>query len=244
MKKSYTIGTHTFSKKADAQEYIKNILHSVSLKRGETHDLTEDQSSFMKEVLSMHPRLKNKIPDFPLSLDKIIIRHAEGENYNQFCYVLHGKQPEPFSYLKCLSGSNNYHINDVLETLRMAIQPQIYEYKDSKVHNGKAVCALSGIEFDETELHVDHYYPFRKLVDDFLKSRKLTFFDIEVDHHDNADGKNTIKNKALLTDFLKYHKNHAQLSMVHKKINVTLQDKLKEGSRFEEIVQHFKKQYA
>jgi len=244
MAREYTIGNHTFKKKSDAQDFVKNLLHSVKLERGETKDLTEEQSAFMCDLLSMHPRLKDKIPDYPLSLEKIIIRHNYGELHNQFCYVLHGKQPEPFSYIKCLGSATNYHINDVLEVLRMAIRPQIYEYKDSQVNDGKAVCALSGIEFDEEQLHVDHFYPFRKLVDDFLKSRNLTFFDIEIDHHDNGDGYSTIKDKALLDDFLDYHRKNAKLSLIHKKINIALQDKLKEGEQFEEVIKNFKAKYT
>lgn len=242
MKKPITIGNRTFAKKGDAIKFIQDILRSVSLSQGQTASLTDEQLSIAKDVLSMHPRLNEKIPDYPRSLETIVIRRSYGEKYNQFCYVLRGREPEPFSYIKCLSDGKNYHVKEVFEALRRAIEPQIIEFRDNHVYNGRAVCALSGIEFDESDLHVDHRVPFKKIVDMFLEENNLSFNDIEIDHHDNDDKLSTIKDEKLLESFSDFHRKHAELSLIHKKLNLSLSDRLKEGKRYEETLKRFIKE--
>jgi hypothetical protein len=108
----------------------------------------------------------------------------------------------------------------VLAEMRVLIKPQIDLFKAEVVL--PAVCPLSGKSLktlNGKHVHVDHIYPFSKLVEEWFALENLTFEQIDLDRAGQ------FKDRSLGQKWFSYHKSRAKLQLVDKISN------LKKGSK-------------
>ena len=243
-KKMFTIGNKEFSSKKGVEDYCKDLL-KTEIKSDELFYFFKDTELFLLELLKLHPRFSEKIPN-PSLLENIVLRRnkIDGKS-NQFCYVLKDSKPEPFSYKKCIY-QTNYNRNVILEIFRNLILDQVNKYKVNRCKDVVELqCDLTHIPFPVDELEVDHFVPLSCLIDNFLKEKNINISDIEIDFADNKNSiYNHFKNKSLEKDFQDYHRKNAKLNLIHKKLNAKLSNKPKDGKEFLKIVEEFKKEYS
>jgi len=242
--KTLKLGDIVFKNKTTAEKEIKNLLHSVKVKEDEYVELDKNMFCVLRDVLAMHPRIEEKIPNFPSELEKIVIGNTFGCNH--FCYVLNGSPPEPFSYKKCFAAKSSYHKTCVIGALRALVIEQGKEYK-KKYINGKdtAQCELSGLIFPSSDMVVDHYIPFVDIFKNFCKKYNINIQDIEIEYKDNCFNTiNTIADERIRQLFYDYHKENAKFCVINKELNSLLSDMKKEGPVFEYAVKSFIKKHV
>ena len=241
--KTLKLGDIVFKNKTTAENEIKNLLHSVKIKEDEYVELDKNMFLVMRDVLAMHPRIMEKIPNFPSGLDKIVIKKSYG--CNQFCYVLNGSYPEPFSYKKCFAAKSAYHKACVIDALRALVMDQGKEYKKKYINGDTAKCELSGLIFPSSDMVVDHYIPFSDIVKDFCKKHNINIQDIKVRYKDNCCNTiNTIFDEQIRKLFYDYHKANARFCVINKELNGLLSDMKKEGPVFEYAIKSFVKKHT
>lgn len=236
--KPLKLGSLNFKTKSAATIYLKKLLNSVALDDGESMCVDIACSSILLDLLAMHPRLHEKIPDFPHSVAGFSIRRFAGGN--QFCYILRGGHPEPFSYKKCLMPKQSYHKHCVVDAFRTLVRDDCDKYKRDRLQGAEfGVCEISGLTFPSDELVVDHWNPFSSILADFMRERKLGWNDVCISYVDSNDkGINFIVGD-IAKQFRDWHKAKARLCLIHRDLNSALKDMIKEGPAFEFAVKAF-----
>lgn len=242
--KPLILGGYFFPSKEFARRWTKDLLNSVKPKCGERIELPGNLFAIIRDILGMHPRIHEKIPNFPDGVEKIIIRKMG--NGNQYCYVLPGSYPEAFSYTKCLDSQSAYHKRTVNDSFRTIIRDQMEEFKRSKIApDGYGKCELSGGRFLSKDLVVDHYVPFSHLLNSFMKENKLKYEDIKIDYDaPNFYEHKPLADKQITEKFIEYHRKNAVLCLIHKELNARLRDMVKQGDAFKFAVDAFRRDFG
>jgi hypothetical protein len=117
--------------------------------------------------------------------------------------------------------SKETYKNKILQALRNVISPQIREYR--KNYSGNWLCPLSGVNLRNVpagEIHVDHIYSFKFLVEDWMRENSLTFDEKSIKVCGRVGQSRNIKDEALRESWYAYHLKHARLQLTHSKANI------------------------
>jgi len=135
--------------------------------------------------------------------------------YNCFFYLKDSGDWEDFSYDKALKNPNSNLITDVTRAFRYEISNQILDYKSQHQLIGNS------------EFHVDHVVPFKKLFEDFLKEHNLQLQDIELQEIEMKIHRHKIQDRKLAKAWQDYHREKAELQIL------TVEENLKKSSSYE-----------
>lgn len=172
-------------------------------------------------TLLNHPRKKDKIGCGVIYFFIQKSKWKRGQ-YNFMIKRADGSE-EDFSFLKCLN--NNYgKSKEWTNRFREIVDYQIKQYKESKVINGKFICELSGVIYDEKYAHIDHYgdFHFIDIFNYFIKKNDIDLKKINIEE-DKKDGSiRKIIDENLRRDFAFFHEKKSKLRIIKDTINCSL----------------------
>ncbi len=218
-KRTYKILDKEFKTKQAIITYIR----SVAKRYRHNEALSDDDFTFMYEVLKLHPSADEKIGCGVKSIRKIISSYGN----NAFEIVRGDGTTTDFSFYHCISPKNEKH--DFYMACREAVYPYISEFKKNQFRNktnydGTITCPLTLEKCTIETAHVDHepHNTFKDIVDKWLKSRKLTVEDIEIIGFEDGSETKHFKDNLLESDFVSYHNKYAKLRITSASGNLSV----------------------
>jgi hypothetical protein len=153
------VGDKQFYSKEEVRDYCRFLLHK-------TAELTNDDTIFLINLLSMHPAAADKIG--------VGIEHFEVRinRYNQKCFWLirvDGSETD-FSFLKCVHAPTKRQL--AYRGMRNAVDDQIIAYRNRIFGRGPVYCAVTGEHIAHTfYCHIDHAPPwtFKNIAEAFIE---------------------------------------------------------------------------
>lgn len=209
MRKPIQIGRLFFNTKKDALSYYKEILNSYDF----GGILNTDDYSDVYNLLTTH---KNATKKIGVGLKEI---RVDDITYKTKCFqvIRTDMSSDFFSYIKCINGKTP-PFTKFSKACREEVKEDIREVKLSYFKKlsskGRVKCQETGDLCLWEELTVDHRQPntFSIIVDRFIEVHNI---DIEkVEYIDNDTYGSRFKDKSLIIEFQKYHKNKANLRIV------------------------------
>ena len=215
MRKPIQIGKLTFKTKKDALAHFKRILNSYDF--GEK--LNQKDFEDICELLKIHEKSKEKIGTGIKEIEIAEVR------YNTKCFNLirTDSSTDIFSYTKCINGGFT-PLTKFSRTCRDLIYEDLRNVKldffKANSVKGQVKCQETGELCKWEELNVDHRQPntFSVIIDRFIEIKQLDINQIE--YEEVIDSVYTFKDKDLAEDFIKYHKDKANLRLVKKDNNL------------------------
>jgi hypothetical protein len=214
-------------KKFRTKEQIKKFFKNYKDTNPVDSIVTEPYHTYLFELLKWHPEFHtwNYNNSAKECFQFKVIQDWKYGKYTAYSVRridVPGQAEWPFSYLKCIT-SNSIERNNktnVMMAARESIQEQIYEYRDSQEgSNGMYRCVIDWKLYRKNDIHVDHHFkktPFKKLLDEFLKSRGLDYnLDMIKDKYDYHCFPTHIDSA-----WKSYHREHAILRCIHKRHNL------------------------
>lgn len=161
----FTLGSVTFKTKKAATDHIREIIAN-----GPVHEPLDDPDGVLTDLFERHPNYPAKVGP---GIDYFFVAPVPG---SQCLHVMRtdGTSTD-FSYKKCLAKNDRYHYNKFAAAARVAILPQIVEYRDAQFAQGPQVCAISGVPLVPGEnVHVDHHEPqFVEILRAFIDEHEI-----------------------------------------------------------------------
>lgn len=143
----FTLGDHTFPRKADAVTYIRDVLWSAPIGEPVTDPL-------IHALLDHHPERATKVEYGVAAIE------VHPDDYGKRCFKIrrHTGDLVAFSFRECLKPST--HTQNAKTALRVEIRPQIIEFRRTT----PMTCALTGVPITNEPGHphtaeVDHEPP-------------------------------------------------------------------------------------
>lgn len=196
-----------FTKKAQ-EEYYKKILNT-----GFSNSLVKERPKDYEDLMELfkkHPEYPDKIKDV---VDIMVVKNKRNSRYNAFELVKQNGSIEDISYICCIYPRKENQ--DLLNAMRNSVQPQINDFRK----NAKKECELC--KKNNTEIHIDHVYMFKYLVNDFLAL--IDKIEVPNSFDDHIDNTAIFKKKDI--DFnnkwFTYHLNNAILRPLCAKCNLS-----------------------
>ncbi|KRX00730.1 hypothetical protein PPERSA_02990 [Pseudocohnilembus persalinus] len=141
-------------------------------------------------------------------------------------------EDDSISYNKVVDSLNNekYDVkkHEAIKCFRKAVEPQIQEYRQQRFQQQIVNCDYCNqVITNSNKIHVDHnreHKTFNEIVQEFMKNQKLSYEDFQFILKYNADmgQENCIVNEEVVKNFQKYHKENAQLRLLHDYENLSL----------------------
>ncbi len=200
MSKPIKLPSRTFASKKECKDYCSNLLRSTPLK-AKVNDI---DCRILSELVSIyHPEPITKIGK---GIDLIFVDYPkgwEGLKSKGFHIKRIDETIVDFSFHECLTSSKWKHFQ---QACRNTIESQIMKFKRS-------------VNWElYKDYHVDHVYPFVRIIKDFCVEHKLDYCKIELIHVDN---KFYFADRKIRNLFFSYHANHAQLQLLPAKENLS-----------------------
>lgn len=179
-----------FTKK-ELKTYCRNILHNYKL----NERLNKNDFVNIINILKFHPSFEyktnnHKVIDIKVKYPPDNIIKRKDNNDRCFYLCLENNKEVEISYINAIDRPNKK--TRLIKHYRKVVQDQIIEFRK----NTKPI--------DNQFYHVDHIYPFEKLVTDFLHSNNINLN--KLDNIEFEYFKNNYENK-----FYNYHKEKATL---------------------------------
>lgn len=204
-KPKYQFGSLGFTNIKEAKTYFNNYLTE--------HDGVVDDADIIAFV-SNHPFgfdsnnchveiLPN--PSYPEFKNFVIVDNKTGNHTHLSLY-------------SCITGKRKSAKSELVNVLRELIKNQIMDFRQNS--SLPDVCPICQNPF--IDVHVDHIYPFSAIVDDWILSKGIDIDEIE---YEQVDGKRTLKNKQLISDWCSYHAQKAKLQYLCSNCNITKSNK-------------------
>ena len=139
-------------------------------------------------------------------------------------YDTNKKKLIDFRYKSCINNTDQIKKLKQNSAFRNTIKYQIVEFKNTCIHtNHEILCSKTGIQLlNDNNTHVDHSYeilPFRVLVSNFIEQYGITETELETTA-DNVELLYYFKNEQISQLFKEYHKQNAQLRIIHVSANL------------------------
>ncbi|ADM28766.1 hypothetical protein Igag_1974 [Ignisphaera aggregans DSM 17230] len=165
------IGRRVFISKAQALEYFSRKLRAMK-NRGMFWD---DE---LYELFKHHPRFAEKTQN--LEVKGFVVKDNPLRRSSFTVYaVLEDGSVVDFSYRKCIENAFNpaarlrIHRLNVIQAFRRAVEDQIIEFKESRRFD-RYVILDNGVLARDDEVHVHHEPQFEDLLEEFLRTKRLT----------------------------------------------------------------------
>lgn len=198
--------------------------------RGTT--LAGEDAAFVLEVVRDYV-MCHKLADPPVAVK---IRSQPAGPHAEFAAVDEEGVETGFSYRKAARHFLTGRLPrpgraEVLAAFREAVMVQVLAYKDRKRgRDGLYVCELTGRSCASSEVEVDHHYPsFVAIVEDYCRreGRELLSFVVIP----RPEGGYRLADQNEHWGFAAYHREHAVLRLLHKKVHATVTQKGEAAAR-------------
>lgn len=221
----YIINKKGFPSKSKITEHFRKILNSYDC----DEKVSKEDLLFLKDLINHHPSAADKIG---VGISKIKVEKHDDDSwgksnyYNHFQIYRKDGTNEDFSFHKCISFIGRAKVKKtkakVMAAFRCEVHYQISIFKDDAFSEKSYIkCPILNINTSEISCHVDHAPPktFMNLFDFFLKEESLKWESIILE---KIDGVNyLIKDKELSREWRAYHKEKAELRIVHSAGNLS-----------------------
>lgn len=154
----FNLGNKNFKTKKETTIYIQQLVARNHFKNIKYND---DDFYVLNDLIKLHPKYKEKIGD---GIEHFHIK--KHPKYIHYCIWIKQKNKEElvsFSWNECLKKNKTTPIQDFKKALRITIEPQIINFKNSIEDKKCELCS------SKENIHVDHIIHFEKLIEDFLK---------------------------------------------------------------------------
>ena len=193
--------------------YIRRLVHEQPVDQ----PFGTEEAAFWRRLLSKHTDAAS------LQLDQVCSFTVTQGQYTKHL-LLHrvdGTQ-QAVSWWSCTQEAASVRLRERMWALRTEIGDQRQEAAliRTLLVAGLPVCALcEQVLYPVEIIHMDHIYPFEKLVADFLQTLEPEAV-LETERH-KVDGSTRclLKDRALAERWQEYHRTHATLRPVHKHCN-------------------------
>jgi hypothetical protein len=218
------IHDQVFDSQKAAQEFFGEILNSSSL----NEPVQSEDFDRIVALLARHPEAHEKIG---AGVRQISVRRVV---YGTRCFWLtrtDGTETD-FSYLTCVKGKGPTLDQEYLQACRSAVEAALRKAKQNhfELHadaEGRVRCDISGVPIGIQEAHLDHAPPvtFEVIAAFFRRERHIDpSYSIITPPADKQFQAKFIE-PALARDFESFHREHARLRIVAKKLNLALSSK-------------------
>jgi len=215
MKKQIIIGDKIYRYKKDALGFYKTILNSYDY----NERLNDGDEKEVLELLKLHPNFEQKKENGIQGFKVGKVR------FNTKCFhiIKDDSTLEPFSYRKCINGSQS-DTTKFSRTCRDVIQKDLREVKkkyfSQNSNKGQVKCQETGELCFWEELVIDHRQPntFSVIIDRFLEVNRIDVAKIE--YVEKIDAVYEFKDSELAKKIREYHKLKANLRIVKKGKNL------------------------
>lgn len=207
------IGGREFSSKAAAKRHFRTIRERYS----DNERVSDDDAALLHELLSSHPDAVQKVG---AGVDHFTV--APQAPFGTRCFVLHrqdGTSTE-WSADSCIDGGDERR--DRLAALRVAIAPQIVDFKRREFDGRRSVtCVVTGSQTEFGEADVDHIPPdtFAALVTAWLESENMSLEDVEITPPRDAQPQPAITNNKQRESWGEFHRRHSRLRITSRAAN-------------------------
>ena len=191
------------------KEYFRQVINEIDVCDSVKTNHLDKYLDFC-EVFKRHP----KYPDKFFNLVDVKIDHNPIYKNQLVVYIIkdNGEIDDVSVLNTCITGKNK---NNLLVAMRVAIQPQIDEYR---LKNKIKVCEKCG---STDRIEIDHHnekIPFCKLEKDFININKIK---IPTDFENTEGHLKCFKDEDTMfkEEWIKYHKENAILRMLCRKCN-------------------------
>lgn len=180
--------------------------------------VTSEHKSIILNYLKKHPMFKRQASSASATLRVKLWKFGR---FEQFVIVLNGIIPLTKKKVFTPQKKTSYR-NVVLSALRADIAHQILKFRSNTSFPQQ--CYLSGrILYSWSETHIDHYFPFSKIVDSWLEYEGIDFKDIKLKGRGNDK---SIADPLLKKRWQEYHYKLADLRICDRTENIKKSDKV------------------
>lgn len=181
--------------------------------------IIEQEHDLLCELLKLHYKHHSCNP-----LYFTTSKHAIYKTQYYMFYDMDKNMLIDFSYKSCINNTGQIKKLKQNSAFRNTIKYQIVDFKNTCFHtNHEILCSKTGVKLlNDSNTHVDHNYeilPFRVLVSNFTKQYRITETDLETTS-DNVELLHYFKNERISQIFKEYHKQNAQLRLIHASANL------------------------
>lgn len=203
------IGAYAFPTKRAAQSEIRRILHDTPLGQR----LVGAEAELITALVGLHHKADEKIGS---GIGWIEVRQIE-YGAKGFWIIRTDGSVDDFSYRTALNGAGS-HRSECLRAMRFAIRDQVTEFRRSAFNEGPRICPLTGQPlYNDPTTHVDHITEFSSIADVFaavLGGYPVIPITTSMTHPGPA------LTEPCLTLWQDFHREHAQLRIVHSSANL------------------------
>jgi len=215
----YNIGQLGFKTKDAAKKYTRSIINTLGVC---IIDKDHEAFEFMYNLIQNHSEREIKIG---VGIDYFeLYVHPLFKNLSPLLHRIDGSVID-FSWIHCCEFKPRPPIVNFKSALRMAIYPQTSKFKQNNV----LICNLCKSDsLFSNEYHVDHVKPFSLLLTEFMKVMTYPMPEIFDDDPLTNNAIFRIEDKALETQWINYHFEHASFQILCKFCN------LKKSNKYED----------
>lgn len=218
--KPIVLGHISFSTKKAAIAYFQDLLarHDVG------DELAEDSLDYrdVRALLTHHPECGQKVG---CGIRSFIVRLDSNRNKMFWLRRLDGTETD-FSFYSCVNGQGPSLRQEFAEAARMSVSPEIKAHKEQYFRersncDGMAPCEETGRLMTIAEAHVDHHpTTFDQIVEQFLDRHGIApSREILSSPADNQTA-TTFVCPETERQFIEFHRQFAQLLVVHRSVNL------------------------
>ena len=124
------------------------------------------------------------------------------------------------SYLTCVKAKKKNAREQFMAAARFAVVDQILEFKRAAFGvRFVAKCEITGRMVSEEQCHIDHVYPFSKLVDKFIKDFGIDIEFVEYKQKGDGDIVTQFAEEYIEIKWQEFHLKFAELQVTHREAN-------------------------
>lgn len=200
-----------FNTKKSFEKYIRNIIYNEIGVCDDIKNIYPEKYEILLNLLKRHPNYSyktRKMNNLKFIIDPLNKRGLK-------LIVVRNNDEESISWTTAIRGKNKSSKILFCESLRVAIEGQIKEFKKNKLKFCE-ICGCGG------EIHVDHIKHFSELVCNFLIQMKKEHQKIHKYFIKTKDGTDRVclKNKKFEKKWIDFHKKNATLRILCRNCNL------------------------
>jgi hypothetical protein len=214
------LSTRSFPNKTRAGEFFREMRDRYRVGK----PLNEADAADLEALLERHPDCVEKVG---VGIDYFTTMRAPEYGTKCFQIVRTDGSTTDFSAPSAINAAPPPRKREVSQAFRSAVKDQINNARDAyfAAHadsGGKVPCAATKERVAKHEIHCDHRPPmtFEVLVTTFLTGRSLTVEQVPISAPADNQFSATITDAALLSDFVEYHRQLAQVDVIKKEVNL------------------------
>lgn len=213
-KKSIVINGQSFTSIKKIEDFVRSKLE-FNEPRGEISSGDPDWDFFCA-LIKRHPEyLSKKGP----GVEKFLIKRSFRDHVELHLLRTNGTQID-ISWKTCASGRGNTSFQNLKEAMRVAIEAQIDNFRDTNFEIGMScqICGLNVLSIQDSQ--IDHEIHFETLVNNFLLINTANVPDDFDDEVVTNRAKFKIEDSAFAIAWVNYHLSESKLRIVHTSCNL------------------------